>query len=145
MYYYDIQSNEELMLPLINATKSILGAALKEPRFKRIVLTSSLAAVVDRGCGPWPGHKYAATDWNLITYSEGVVGDPIAGYRARKEFGRRGVVRPRHVLPADGVRTHRAPRRPRRGPQRLERAAVVDDAAREAAADHARGLLGRRA
>ena len=77
------------MLPAINGTKSILEAALKEPRIKRIVLTSSFAAVVDRGRGPWPGHTYTAADWNPITYSEGVVGDPIAGYRAGRKFAER--------------------------------------------------------
>ena len=87
--YYDIQDNEkELMRPAIVGTESVLSAALREPSVRRIVITSSFAAVFDAAHGLRPGYVYTAADWNPITYDEGAAPgtSPILGYRAGKKF-----------------------------------------------------------
>jgi len=76
--------------PIISGTLSILQAARKNPSLKRLVLTSSIAAIFDlaKEVTPGPdGDGYTAGDWNPITYEEGVrSGDPLAAYATGKKF-----------------------------------------------------------
>ena len=52
---------------------------------KRVVITSSFAAIVQADKGFWPGHAYSEADWNPIT-SEEATENPMMGYRASKTF-----------------------------------------------------------
>ncbi|KAK0716211.1 hypothetical protein B0H67DRAFT_582628 [Lasiosphaeris hirsuta] len=81
---YDITDNEaELIQPAIRGVEAILKAAAAAGSVKRMVLTSSFAAVLDinRTSG-----TYTAADWNPITYAEGVADSPVEAYRASKKF-----------------------------------------------------------
>ena len=69
---------------------SILQAAHKNPTLKRLVFTSSVAAVLDITKEPPPGpdgDSYIADDWNPLTYEEGVKSDdPLVAYRVGKKY-----------------------------------------------------------
>lgn len=75
----------ELLIPSINGTKSICLAASKAPSVKRVVLTSSFAAIFDASAGPSPGRVYTENDWSPLTYEDGknAAITPVA-YRASK-------------------------------------------------------------
>jgi nucleoside-diphosphate-sugar epimerase len=83
--YKDFEA--ELLIPSINGTKSICLAATKTPTVKRIVLTSSFAAVFDAAAGPSPGKIYKDDDWSPLTYEDGKTASatPVA-YRASKKL-----------------------------------------------------------
>ncbi|THG96209.1 hypothetical protein EW026_g5586 [Hermanssonia centrifuga] len=84
---FDATDNEkELMLPAIQGTKSMLDAIKKEPSVKRLVCTSSFAAVFDASRGDAPGLTYTSADWNPLTYDEGKQGEAIIGYRVGKKY-----------------------------------------------------------
>jgi nucleoside-diphosphate-sugar epimerase len=88
-FTYDIQDNEQdLVLPAINGVKSLFLAANKSSTVKRIVLTSSFAAVVDIKRNASPRHEYTASDWNPQTYEESVdkASTPVIAYRGSKKF-----------------------------------------------------------
>ena len=86
---YDTKDNEkELILPAINGTRSLLRAAGVTGTVKRIVMTSSFAAIVDIARQPGSDFTYTASDWNPLTYAEAV--DPattaVVAYRGSKKF-----------------------------------------------------------
>ena len=76
--------------PAITGTLSILQACRKNPALKRLVLTSSVGAVLDitKGANPGPDrHYYTGDDWNPITYERGAeTDDPRVAYRVGKKF-----------------------------------------------------------
>ncbi len=76
---------QELLIPSINGTRSICLAAMRAPTVKRVVLTSSFAAVFDASAGPSPGRVYTEKDWSPLTYEDGknATITPVA-YRASK-------------------------------------------------------------
>jgi nucleoside-diphosphate-sugar epimerase len=59
--------DKELYQPAVNGTRSIL-TAIKEynPAIKRVVVTSSCAAVVDFSQHLRPGYVYTEADWNPV-------------------------------------------------------------------------------
>ena len=66
--YYDIQDNEkELMRPAIVGTESVLSAALREPAVRRIVITSSCAAVLTPAPDP---RTFSEENWNEASIVE---------------------------------------------------------------------------
>ncbi|KAK7691048.1 hypothetical protein QCA50_006151 [Cerrena zonata] len=75
-----------LLRPAIEGTKSILLAAQKEPSVKRIVITSSFAAVFDIPRGLTPGFTYTGDVWNPITYEEAKSSDAVFAYRGAKKY-----------------------------------------------------------
>ncbi|KAK3360410.1 hypothetical protein B0T25DRAFT_496281 [Lasiosphaeria hispida] len=84
---YAITDNEaELIQPAIRGVEAVLAAAAAAGGVKRVVLTSSFAAVLDISRS---GGEYTAADWNPITYAEGVAGSPVEAYRASKKFAER--------------------------------------------------------
>ncbi|KAI0073870.1 NAD(P)-binding protein [Panus rudis PR-1116 ss-1] len=84
---YDVTDVEkELLLPAIEGTKAILQAAKSEPGVKRLVLTSSFAAVFDVSQGPRPGWTYTSEHWNPITYDEAKAADAVQAYRGAKKY-----------------------------------------------------------
>ncbi|TFK50268.1 NAD-P-binding protein [Heliocybe sulcata] len=64
-------NEKDILLPAINGTKNIVSATKLEPKIKRVVFTSSFAAVADPRTPPPAGKVYTSDDWNPITYEEG--------------------------------------------------------------------------
>lgn len=62
-----------MLIPAINGTKNILEATKLEPKIKRVVLTSSFAAVCDVLDLPSLGRTYTPESWNPATYEEAKV------------------------------------------------------------------------
>lgn len=88
-FTYDIQDNEQdLVLPAINGVKSLLASAAKSKSVKRIILTSSFAAVVDITRKAPRRWEYTAKDWNPQTYQESIdkSSTPVVAYRGSKKF-----------------------------------------------------------
>ncbi|KAH8898799.1 NAD(P)-binding protein [Thozetella sp. PMI_491] len=87
-FSYDIEDPEqEMLIPSIRGTEAICLAASKVPSVKRIVLTSSFAAVYDASKGLSPGTVYRDDDWSPLTYQDGLKGAPIPqAYRASKKL-----------------------------------------------------------
>lgn len=88
-FSYDIKSNEEdLVRPAINGVTSLLASAAKSTTVKRVVLTSSFAAVVDIDRKAPPRFDYTAKDWNPQTYEDSVdeKSTSVVAYRGSKKF-----------------------------------------------------------
>ncbi|KAK4506677.1 hypothetical protein PRZ48_000410 [Zasmidium cellare] len=71
-FTHKIEDNErDLIIPAVKGTEGILQSVYRfAPGVKRIVLTSSFAAINDFSKGLRPGHVYEETQWNPITYQE---------------------------------------------------------------------------
>ncbi|KAJ5159329.1 uncharacterized protein N7500_008980 [Penicillium coprophilum] len=88
-FTYNTTNNErELILPAINGVRAVLDAASKNPKIRRVVITSSFASVLDANRKGPPYFRYTGADWNPLTYEESV--DPatnaIIAYRGSKKF-----------------------------------------------------------
>ncbi|KAF2191103.1 NADPH-dependent methylglyoxal reductase-like protein GRE2 [Zopfia rhizophila CBS 207.26] len=80
----DVQ--KDLLDPAIIGTTGILKSIKKSaPSVKRVVITSSFAAIINPSKGFWPEHTYSEEDWNPIT-REGAEENAMQGYRASKTF-----------------------------------------------------------
>ena len=80
----DVQ--KDLLDPAILGTTGILKSiAAFAPTVKRVVITSSFAAIVNRKMGFWPEHTYSESDWDPITHEE-ALNDPSSGYFGSKTF-----------------------------------------------------------
>ncbi|EJU03772.1 NADP-binding protein [Dacryopinax primogenitus] len=90
-FRFDFTDNEkEVLIPARENTLSILRAAAKNPEVKRVVITSSFAAVCDLLKGMWPEKTYSEQDWNPATWNEAVRSDiPPFVYCASKGFAER--------------------------------------------------------
>ncbi|KAL1857329.1 hypothetical protein Plec18167_008406 [Paecilomyces lecythidis] len=60
----------DILDPAINGTLNMLkaAAAAKNPQLKRVIVTSSFAAIGDLDHGHRPGYTYSERDWNPATY-----------------------------------------------------------------------------
>ncbi|CAO3674667.1 unnamed protein product [Umbelopsis ramanniana] len=87
-FTFDIKDNEkDLLLPALEGTKNILQAASTQKSIKRVIITSSFAAVVDVSKGLRPGYTYTEKDWNPATWDEACKSDnPGFVYCASKKF-----------------------------------------------------------
>ncbi|KAJ9165576.1 NAD dependent epimerase/dehydratase [Coniochaeta hoffmannii] len=88
-FTYDTEDNEkELIIPAMNGVRSVLEAAARTTTVKRIVITSSFAAVMDANRKAPPYFTYTADDWNPLSYAEAA--DPstsaVIAYRGSKKF-----------------------------------------------------------
>ncbi|KAJ5728520.1 ketoreductase [Penicillium malachiteum] len=85
-FHFNFQDPKELLDPAINGTKGIL-CAIKEkaPSVKRVVITSSFAAIVNPDGHP---DVYSEDSWNTVTYEEGIE-DRGKTYRASKALAER--------------------------------------------------------
>lgn len=82
--------DKELFEPAVNGTVSILKAVQEHnPSVKRIVITSSFAAVLDFTAGLRPGYTYTEADWNPMTIDEARKADPTAAYLVSKTLAER--------------------------------------------------------
>lgn len=87
---------KDFLLPAINGTLRILQAAHKynqnhSKQIKRIVITSSFAAINDASKGLRPDYCYTENDWCPLTYSNGAdaKNDYLTVYRASKTCAER--------------------------------------------------------
>ncbi|KAH0369333.1 putative cinnamoyl-CoA reductase, partial [Aureobasidium melanogenum] len=90
-FAFNVRDNEkELLEPAIQGTKGCLEAVKKfAPQVRRVVVTSSFAAIVDMSKGMRPGYTYTEEDWNPTTYEEAKRGDGAVAYCASKAFAER--------------------------------------------------------
>lgn len=69
-FHFRFQDPKELLDPAIHGTKGILRAIKdKAPSVKRVVITSSFAAIVSPDEHP---DVYSESQWNPVTYEEGI-------------------------------------------------------------------------
>ncbi|KAG8533071.1 uncharacterized protein KY384_001854 [Bacidia gigantensis] len=88
-FHYPVEDNEkQLFQPAVNGTLRMLEAvhASGNERIKRVVMTSSFAAVLDTTKGLNPGRVYTEADWNPMTWDQAKVADGSAAYCASKSF-----------------------------------------------------------
>lgn len=85
--YKAVEDNEkDFLAPAINGTEEILKAIKAfAPSVKRVVFTSSVAAVLDFKAGD-NGKRYTADDWNPTTWEQAVHGEKGDGYRGSKKY-----------------------------------------------------------
>lgn len=71
-FVHGVEDNErDLIVPAINGTKAILQSTHRfAPEVKRVVVTSSFAAINDFSKGLRAGHVYDETQWNPLTYEQ---------------------------------------------------------------------------
>ena len=83
-----VEDNErDLLHPAIKGTTEILKAVkANAPQVKRVVITSSFAAIVDWSKGLRPGYTYSEKDWNPVTYEEAKTGSGCVPYAGSKKF-----------------------------------------------------------
>ncbi|KAG6025847.1 hypothetical protein E4U41_001438 [Claviceps citrina] len=80
----------ELLDPAIRGTRSILQSVHAfAPKVKRVVITSSFVAMLAPGAIQDATKVFDESDWNPITYEEGLAGDKAAAYRASKTVAER--------------------------------------------------------
>lgn len=71
---------QDLIDPAVIGTTGILNAIMEgAPTVKRVVITSSFAAVCDPSKGNWPGHSYTEEEWNPMTLDK-ALSNPALGY-----------------------------------------------------------------
>ncbi|KAE8361228.1 hypothetical protein BDV27DRAFT_167122 [Aspergillus caelatus] len=90
-----VQDNKrDLLWPAINGTTSILQAAQEyAPQVRRVVITSSMAAVIDVEKDPQPDHTYTEEDWNPMTFEQAESAIGIVAYAASKAVAEKGAWR----------------------------------------------------
>jgi NADPH-dependent methylglyoxal reductase len=86
-FFYDTTDPEkDLIIPAINGTKNILNAAhTYRPEIKKIIITSSDAAIYSSVDEQNSALSFDETSWNNISYEEAVK-DPVAAYYGAKSF-----------------------------------------------------------
>jgi nucleoside-diphosphate-sugar epimerase len=81
---------KDLFVPAVNGTVSILKAVKEyNQSVKRVVITSSFAAVLDFPTGRRPGYVYTEEDWNPMTTEEAKKTGPAAAYLVSKTLAER--------------------------------------------------------
>lgn len=85
-FTYDVTNyEEELLKPALRGTTTILEACLTEPKVKRVVITSSFAAIFDSSKGLQPDVTYTEKDFSPLTWEDGATAsDAALAYRASK-------------------------------------------------------------
>ncbi|TAQ88809.1 hypothetical protein B7494_g2866 [Chlorociboria aeruginascens] len=87
--YRVISNNREFLDPAIKGTLEILKSIKAHaPTVKRVVITSSCAAVVNFAADPIasPQKIYTEEDWNPTTWEGALTGTQNSGYQASKKF-----------------------------------------------------------
>lgn len=76
------------MVPAREGTLNILRSAATEPSVKRVVITSSFAAMNQLGTDPYaePPKVYDESVWNPVTWEEALKGPARVAYQASKKF-----------------------------------------------------------
>lgn len=77
----------DLLDPAIKSAAGVLEATKRfGSNVRRVVNTSSFAAILDLKKGYRPGYTYTEEDWNPTTYEEAVGADPTTAYAASKSL-----------------------------------------------------------
>jgi len=101
--YRVINDNREFLDPAIKGTTEVLKAVRDfAPTVKRVVITSSCAAVVNFAAPPAtsPPKIYTEEDWNPTTLEQALSGPPNTAYQASKKFAEQaGMHLFPHVIP----------------------------------------------
>ena len=87
--YRAISDNREFLDPAIKGTLEVLKSVnAHAPSVKRVVITSSCAAIVNFGGNPIssPQKVYTEEDWNPTTWEGALTGTPNNAYQASKKF-----------------------------------------------------------
>ncbi|KAJ7471422.1 NAD-P-binding protein [Mycena galericulata] len=72
-FNFTFKDNEkDMLIPAKKGALTLLQAAKAEPAVKRVIFTSSFAAIVDPHLDPRPGYTYTEADWNASTWDEAV-------------------------------------------------------------------------
>lgn len=81
-------NERDLLIPAREGTLNILRAAAKEKTVKRVVITSSFAALNQLGTDPYqqPPMVYDESVWNPVTWEEAKSGVPRTAYQASKKY-----------------------------------------------------------
>jgi nucleoside-diphosphate-sugar epimerase len=88
-FFASITNNVEFLDPAIKGTTSLLNSIKSfAPDVKRVIYTSSCAAIVDRTVPDVqvPRKTYTEDDWNPMSYEDAVNGNKGDAYRASKKF-----------------------------------------------------------
>jgi nucleoside-diphosphate-sugar epimerase len=87
-YHFDVSRNEELLVPAREGTLNMLRAAATESGVKRVVITSSFAAMSQFGRDAYeePPLKYDESFWNPITWEEALHANTRMAYQASKKY-----------------------------------------------------------
>lgn len=91
-FVFAVEDNEkDLLDPAVKGTTRVLEAvAAHAPQVRRVVVTSSFAAILDPGQGLRVGYTYTEKDWNPTTYEAAkATGDGGLAYCASKTFAER--------------------------------------------------------
>lgn len=91
-FVMNVEDNErDLLDPAIKGTNRILEAvAAHAPQVRRVVVTSSFAAILDPVQGARPGYTYTEADWNPTSYEDAVkTPHGAVAYCASKTFAER--------------------------------------------------------
>ncbi|KAJ6561901.1 NAD-P-binding protein [Mycena capillaripes] len=72
-FNFTFKDNEkDMLIPAKQGALTLLRAAKAEPAVKKVIFTSSFAAIVNPHLDPRPGHTYTEADWNPSTWEEAV-------------------------------------------------------------------------
>jgi nucleoside-diphosphate-sugar epimerase len=94
---------QDLIDPAVIGTTSILQAIVKgAPTVKKVILTSSFAAVCDPSKGSRPGYVYTETDWNPMTL-ENALSNPGSGYTGMSPSARTPPIRIENIIVLTGM------------------------------------------
>ena len=66
---------QDLYVPLVDGAATVLSAAKSEPTVKHLVLTSSVAAIMDLNKGCNAGYEYSEKDWNPASKTKSTLQD----------------------------------------------------------------------
>lgn len=81
---------DDLLVPALKGTEAIMEAAYRTESVKRVVLTSSFAAVYDASLGAQPDKVLTEQDFSPLTWEDGVsTKDPAVAYRVSKTIAER--------------------------------------------------------
>lgn len=76
---------EDLLVPALKGTEAVMIAAKANPSVRRVVLTSSFAAVYDASLGIQPGVILTEKSFSPLTWDDGAsTEDPAVAYRVSK-------------------------------------------------------------
>ena len=85
-------NRRDLLDPAVGGATAILEAVKRYgPDVRRVVNTSSFAAIIDLGQGMRPGHTYSETDWNPMTYEQATTADGTTAYCASKALAEKAM------------------------------------------------------
>lgn len=85
-------NRRDLLDPAVGGARAILEAARRYgPHVRRVVNTSSFAAILDLGQGYRPGYTYTEADWNPMTYDQAAAADAVTAYCASKGLAERAM------------------------------------------------------